>query len=115
MLAASALMAGAAPPPAKSSPPDQGLQSYPNASIALDLKPAPQLVLGNETRITGVIVDFAKPEQTWSMWNPALALPARNLQKLSAPAVPPVLAPHDFNDALAVHEPNFALLRLSFR
>lgn len=114
LLAASVVMTGAAPTPDKSAAFDQAMQAFPSASITLDLKREPQLVLGTSTRITGLIVDCASPQRTWSMLNPSV--PARNPQASLPPQkVLPVQAPRAFSSNLAVHEPDFAVIQLSFR
>ena len=91
---------------------DQGVQTNSTASITLDLKREPQLVLGVNTRITGLIVDCATPQQTWSMLNPSA--PAQNPQPALPPSVLPLKALRAFNSNLAVHEPDFAIIQLSF-
>ena len=114
LLTATAVMAGAAPAQDKdkSASFDQDRQAYPNANITLDLNKEPQFVLGTSTRITGLIVDCLSPRQTWSMLNPSV--PARNLPKPPTPPGLPVKAPRAFNNDLAVHEADFALIRFSF-
>ena len=116
LLTASVLLAGAAPgpdQPDKSASFDQGKPLTFTAKITLDLKREPQLVLGNSTRITGLIVDCLAPQQTWAMLNPTV--PAPDLQRSWLRTGPSaVKAARSSNDNLAVHEPDLALLRLSF-
>jgi len=117
LLTASMLMAGAAAPgpdqPDKTASFDQGKPLSVTAKITLDLKREPQLVLGNSTQITGLIVDCLTPQKTWAMLNPTV--PPSDLQRdwlRSGPAE--VRAARIFDNNLAVHEPDMALLRLSF-
>lgn len=114
LLTASVVIAGAAPAhdKGKSASFDQGMQVFANANIALDLKKEPQLVLGTDTRITGLIVDSLSPRQTWSMLNPSAA--SRTLAKPPMLPALPAKAPRANNGDLAVHEADFALIRFSF-
>lgn len=82
------------------------------ANVTLDLNKEPQAILDSNTQITGLLVDCAKPQLFWAMLN--TSVPATDqANRLPAP-VPVVKAPHTFNDNLAVHEPDFALIRISF-
>jgi len=87
------------------------MQAYPNARLQLELQREPQLMLGNGTRITGLMVDCLTPQATWTMGSPSV--PAQT-QLLPAQAVRPVMAPRLFNSNLAVHEPDFTFIRFSF-
>ena len=116
LLNTSVLVAGAAPgpdQPDKSASFDQGKPLTSTAKITLDLKREPQLVLGNSTRITGLIVDGLAPQKAWVMLNPTVSSP--DLQRTGLRSKPAeVKAARIFNDNLAVHEPDLAFLRLSF-
>ena len=82
-----------------------------HGNTTLEAMMEPQLILGSSTRVTGLYVDCLQPQQTWNM----LTASART-RDLPAPIPPyllPVTAPHPFNSDLAVHEPDFAVLRLS--
>jgi hypothetical protein len=82
------------------------------ANVALDLNKEPQVVLDSNTQITGLLVDCAKPQIFWAMLN--TSVPAGDQPNRLPSPVPVVKAPHTFNDNLAVHEPDFALIRISF-
>jgi len=112
LFAASVVMSGAAQAQVESALFHEGMPTNSIASITLEMKTEPQLVLGSSMQFTGLFVDCVTPQQTWAMLNPSV--PARNPQKPLPPSVLPVKAPSDVNSNLAVHEPDFALLRLSF-
>lgn len=112
LLVASLVMSGVVQAQDKSVLSHQGLVTNSIAGITLEMKTEPKLVLGSNTRMSGLLVDLIRPQQSWAMLNPSVA--ARDLPRPIPRYVPPVEAPHPINDDLAVHEPDFALLRLSF-
>jgi hypothetical protein len=81
------------------------------ANTTLEAMMEPRLILGSSTRVTGLYVDCLQPQQTWNM------LTASAVTRVQPESIPPYLllvtAPHPFNNDLAVHEPDFAVLRLS--
>jgi len=112
LLAVSAVWAGAAQVQDEPAVIHQGVfTNFPSANITLDLKTEPQLALDSKTQLTGLVVDCLTPQQTWKMLNPSA--PARDLPKPIPQFQQPVAGPAQNHD-LAVHEPDFALLRLSF-
>lgn len=78
----------------------------------IQLPTEPQFVLGTNTVVTGLMVDCLAPQQTWKMLNPSA--PARDLPGRADVSRLPVKAALPANGDLAVHEPDFALLRFSF-
>lgn len=80
------------------------------AKTVADLKSTPQAIVGTNILVTGLLVDLAKPKQTWRMMNPTNSV--RTLSDMR-----PVAAVHNstpFNDNLAVHEPDFAVVSFHF-
>lgn len=108
---ASVMMTGAAMAQDESASFDQGMQPFSGISITLDLNTGPQLVLGSNTQITGLIVDCIVPQQTWAFLTAPAS--ARNSPSQLPPSLLPVKAPLPINDP-AEHEPDFVLFRLSF-
>jgi hypothetical protein len=72
---------------------------------------APQLTLGSRKQVTGLMMDCLAPWQTWNMLDPPAPVQAPQIPM--PPLLAPVTSPGAVND-LAVHEPDFALIRLSF-
>jgi hypothetical protein len=71
----------------------------------------PQLALGSKTQVTGLVMDCLTPRQTWNMLNPPAPVQAPQIPM--PPLLAPVKTPAAVNDQ-AVHEPDFALIRLRF-
>lgn len=92
---------------------ERGIQTDPTASFVSELRMEPGLVVGADTRITGLIADCIKPQQEVSvMFSPPVAM--RN-QPVPLPSQLPIVAPRPFNDNdPAAFEPDFVLFRLSF-
>jgi hypothetical protein len=112
LIAAGMVLAGTAPAkePVASFRHDDPTNYF--ASATLDLNKEPKVVLDSDTQITGLLVNCAKPQIFWAMLNTSVPT-ADQANRLPSP-VPVVKAPHTFNDNLAVHEPDFALIRISF-
>jgi hypothetical protein len=108
---ASVMMSGAAIAQDESASFDQGMQPFSTISITLDLNSGPQLVLGSNMQITGLIVDCIAPQQTWAFLTASAS--ARNSASQLPPSLLPVKAPLPINDP-AAHEPDFVLFRLNF-
>ena len=112
LFAASVIIAGAAPvQDEESASVYQEMLTNAATVITLDIKAEPEFVLGSNARLTGLFVDCLKPQQAWDMLDPSV--PSRNPQAPIPPSRLPVLPPHPMSYP-AVHEPDFALLRLSF-
>lgn len=107
LLAASGVMAGAVQAQDKSALFHQGTGTDFAASITLEMKTEPTLVLGSSTPVSGLFVDLIRPQQTWAMLNPSV-LPNPVPRQLR-----PATSPRPINDP-AVHKLDFALIRLSF-
>ncbi len=75
---------------------------------AFDMEP--QLTLG-DMQMTGLGVDVMTPHYASIMMNPPASM--RAAQVTVPPNLQPVAIPHPMNDP-AAHEPDFALLRISF-
>ncbi len=71
----------------------------------------PRLAWGSRKQATGLLVDCLTPRQTWNMLDPKE--PAQTRQILVRPLLVPFKTPGAVND-WAVHEPDFAVIRLSF-
>lgn len=113
-LAAGAVMAGTARAQDKSAS-HQGESTNFTAqpSFSMNLKMAPAIQWGPNLPVTGLLVDFLKPEQTWNLFNPLIPPPVAIQPAITVP--PPVSAqPNHMNDDLADHEANFVFLKLSF-
>ena len=83
----------------------------PSDRIIWDATLEPQLPLGGDMYASGLIVDCMTPHFTSIMLNPPPSLRALRVQV--SPSRLPVAVPHPINDP-AAHEPDFALLRISF-
>lgn len=81
------------------------------APITLSIKAEPEFTLGPNLQLTGLLVDGARPQQTGDMLNPSV--PSGNLQKSVPPSLLPVMPLRPISNP-AVHEADFAVLRLSF-
>jgi hypothetical protein len=88
------------------------VSSNSTTSITLQTNTAPTLAWGSRTQVSGLFVDFIRPQQTWIMHKPSG--PARDQSVPIPPYLLPVTAPLSMNDNLAVHEPGIALLHFSF-
>jgi len=78
--------------------------------IKWDMNMEPEFRLGNDTRITGLLVDCITPHYTSIMLNPPVST-------VRTEEIPPSLAPVTIPSSVsnpAAHEPDFVLLRLSF-
>jgi len=112
LFAASVVIAGAAPvPDAPSASVYHERLTNSIAPMTLSIKAEPEFVLGPNTRLTGLFVDCAMPQQTWDMLNPSV--PSRNPQQAVPPSLLPVMPLRSISNP-AVHEADFAVLRLSF-
>ena len=111
LLVASFMLTGVAVAQDKYTPFERGISADSDSSLAAELNMEPQLVLGTDTRISGLMVDCLTTGYLSVMFNPAL--PLRNVPGELPPYLLPVKAPHPINDP-AAHEPDFALFRLSF-
>ena len=111
MFAASAGIAGAAPPPDTSTSFYREMLKDSTGRTPLYMTTEPRLDLGPNARLTGFFVDCAMPQQTWEMLNPPA--PAGSLPKTVPPSLLPVMPLPPISNP-AVQEPDFALLRLSF-
>jgi hypothetical protein len=97
----------------KSTSLDHAVQGYAFGStrhIKWDLNLEPEFRMGNDTRITGLLVDAITPHYTSIMLNPPELV---TKQEEVPPSLMPVAVPHSMHDPTA-HEPDFVLLRLSF-
>ena len=90
--------------------PDPAMLTKTTATNTFEVPSEPQMLLGTNTLVTGLMVDCLAPKQTWKMLNPPT-----EKKNLPAPAAArPVAAPTAFNNNLAVHESDFALIRFNF-
>ena len=80
-------------------------------SLVLEKKLAPHYDLGSRTQISGLMVDFIEPQQTWDVLNPTLPAPTQPKPDVLMPPV--VVAPPPISGPVN-HGPNFAFLRISF-
>ncbi|MDD5138866.1 MAG: hypothetical protein PHY43_01240 [Verrucomicrobiales bacterium] len=112
LFAAGVVIAGAAPVQDESASFYQEMLTNSTARITLEMNAEPQLELGSNLQLTGLFVDCVMPQETWDMLDPSVPS-ARNPQELVPPSLLPVMPLRPINDP-AVHEPDFALLRLSF-
>ena len=93
---------------------DRAIRTYsvnPSGRIFWDANLEPQLALEGNTHVTGLIVDCMTPQYLTIMLNPPATL--RDMRTQVPPSLMPVAIPHPMNDP-AAHEPDFALLRISF-
>ena len=88
-----------------------GITTNTTPALVLEKSPLPHYDLGSRTQISGLVVDFIEPQQTWDVLNPALTGPA--LPKPDVLMPPPVVAPTPISGP-EHHGPNFAILRISF-
>ena len=94
---------------------DHAMRSYQSTSgtptdrISWTFEMEPQLTVGN-LRMTGLAVDCMTPHYASIMLNPPAAM--RGIREVP-PNLKPVVIPHPINDP-AAHEPDFAVLRISF-
>ena len=105
-------MAGIAQAQDKSELFHQRVASQATPSVTLEMKTEPTVRWGPRMQVSGLFVDLIRPQQTWAMLNPSV--PARSQQTLRQSNLPAVKLLTDMNDDLAVHEPDFTLLRLNF-
>jgi hypothetical protein len=112
LMAAGVLIAGAGPVQDEQSASfHQEMLTNATAPLILDLSAAPKFTLGPNTQLTGLFVDLAMPQQTWTMLD--RSVPSQNSQEPVPPSRLPVMPPQPLSNP-AVHEANFALVRLSF-
>ena len=91
---------------------DQLLQT--NSFLRLTLKPKQEarVQLGSGVELTGLLVDWSKPQQTWTMLT--TSAPAAEPTKTLPPSLLPIKAPVPISDKAVNHESSFVLLRFSF-
>ena len=75
-----------------------------------ELSSTPHAVVGTNMLVTGLLVDLAKPKQTWAMMNPTNAIRTVSEARPAASLRNSAL----FNGNLAVHEPDFAVVSFHF-
>jgi len=83
--------------------------------IKWDLNMEPEFRTGNDTRITGLLVDCVTPHYTSIMLNPPPSMTSTLKAEEVPPNLMPVAIPHSMSDPAVAHEPDFVLLRFSFR
>jgi hypothetical protein len=105
------MIAGVAPAQDASVSFHQEILTNSTAPLILDLSAEPEFVLGPNTQLTGLFVACAMPQQTWNMLDPSV--PSRHPQAPVPPSLLPVMPLHPISNP-AVHEADFAVLRLSF-
>jgi len=110
-VAAGMLAAGISQAQDKSALVQPGMTTNATPVLILERPTEPHYDLGSRTLVSGLVVDFIEPQQTWDVLNPALPAPAvPKPDVLMPPAVvapPPLSGPEN-------HGPNFAVLRFSF-
>jgi hypothetical protein len=111
LLTAGGLAAGSVQAQDKSAQVQPVLTTNAVPALVLEKTPAPHFDLGFRTLVSGLVVDFIEPQQSWDVLNPALSAPA--LPKPDVLMPPPVVAPPPISGP-EHHEPNFAILRISF-
>ena len=111
LFATSVAIAGAAPVQDESASFTQEMLTYSNTRIPLEMNAEPVMTLGSNLQLDGLFVDCMMPQETWNMLDPSV--PVLNPQPLLPPSLLPVTAPRPLSNP-AVHEANFAVLRLSF-
>lgn len=111
LCAASFMIAGVAPAQDASVSFHQETLTNSTFNITLKLEADPKLQWGPNLELTGLFVDLLRPQQTLMMLDPAV--PSRNPTQPVPPSLLPVLPLQPLSHP-AVHEANFALLRLSF-
>jgi hypothetical protein len=90
----------------------EGMQTnYSHAHLSMIAKAEPVVALNSKVKVSGLFVDCViAPRQTWQ----ALTLPTPSLQPAVPPQLRPISPPPAPNHDLAVHDPDFAVLRISF-
>lgn len=112
LLAVSAVMCGTAQAQDNAAQIHEGVATNSPAHVTVETNTAPTLASGSKTRVSGLIVDLIRPQQTWVMPKPSG--PSRYQSVPITRYLLPITAPLSMNDNLAVHEPGLALLRFSF-
>ncbi|HXI68976.1 MAG TPA: hypothetical protein VNN22_01325 [Verrucomicrobiae bacterium] len=111
LFAASFMIAEVAPAQDASMSLHQEMLTNSAASIPLQMETGPKFDLGPNLQLTGLFVDCAMPQQTWNMLDPSL--PSLNPAEPVPPSRLPVMPLPPISNP-AVHEADFAVLRLSF-
>jgi hypothetical protein len=113
VLAAGVVMAQAGSPvdPSASHQGNSG-QTAPITPFSLTLKNEPQIGVGPYLQFTGLLVDVMRPKETWHFFDPALAPVVTSKPALTPP--PLSVGPPHLSDDLAVHQPHFVILKISF-
>jgi hypothetical protein len=111
LFAASVLIAGAAPVEDQTASFYQQMLTYSTPRTPLEINAEPELTFGPSLQFDGLLVDCIMPQETWNMLDPSV--PVLNAQTPVPPSLLPVLPARPLSNP-AVHEANFAVLRLSF-
>jgi hypothetical protein len=110
-LAAGMLISGTGQAQDKSALVQPDITTNTTPALLLEKKLEPHYDLGSRTLVSGLVVDFIEPQQTWDVLNPAL--PGTVLPTPDILMPPPVVAPSPISGP-ENHGPNFAVLRFSF-
>ena len=110
-LAAGMLVAGSGQAQDKSALVQPVVTTNTTPALVLEKTTVPHFDLGSRTLVSGLVVDFIEPQQTWDVLNPALSAPVQPKPDVLMP--PPVVAPLPLSGPVN-HGPNFAILRISF-
>ncbi len=111
LFAASFMIAGVALAQDKSVSFHQETVTNSTTNITFKLESEPKLQLGPNSELTGLFVDLLRPQETLMMLDPSV--PSKNLTSPVPPSLLPVMPLQPLSNP-AVHEANFAFLRLSF-
>jgi hypothetical protein len=89
----------------------QEMLTYAHQREPQEMNAEPGFKLDSNLQFDGLLVDCFMPQETWNMLDPSV--PVLHPQEPVPPSLLPVTAPRSLSNP-AVHEADFAVLRLSF-